>query len=186
MSARRIDFRGFFRALTIGPVERRLVIVSVLVGVVVWPVVYTLKELVHWLFHETLHMIEESPTPLVLFIPLLIGAAITALVAQKPRWMIPFGARDGNEEEELNAVAGDGIERTIALYGMSDTPLASDTMGMVEENPRLRRPTFRLALRKWVATLATLGTGGSGGLEGSAALIGESVGAGAFQMALLH
>jgi CIC family chloride channel protein len=182
MSARHLDLRGFLRALTIGPVERQLLIVSVVVGIMVWPIVYTLKELVHWLFHEILHMIEESPTPLVMFVPLLIGAVITAFVAQRPGWTIPFRAGDGKDVEELNAVAGDGIERTIALYAMSDTPLASDAIGMVEENPRLRRPTFRLAVRKWVATLATLGTGGSGGLEGSAALIGESVGAGTFQI----
>lgn len=182
MSAERLDLRGFFRALTIGPVERGLLIVSVVVGIVVWPVVYSLKELVHWLFHEVLHLIEESPTPLVLFVPLLVGAAITWLVAQRPPWTIPFNTGGSEEEEELNAVAGDGIERTIALYGMSDTPLASDAMGMEAENPRLRRPTFRLAARKWVATLATLGSGGSGGLEGSAALIGESVGAGTFQI----
>lgn len=182
MRAERLDVRGFFRALSIGPVERRLLIVSAVVGAAVWPVVYSLKELVHWLLHEVIHLVEESPTPFMVFVPLLLGAAITAVVANRRPTPIPYDTGDGDGVEWLNAVAGDGIERTIALYNMSDAPLARDAIGTVEENQRLRLPTFRLAAKKWIATLATLGTGGSGGLEGSAALIGESVGSGTFQI----
>ena len=76
MNAKLPTIKEFFRALSIGHVERRLMGLSLAVGVVVWPVVYALKELVHWLFHEVVVWIEHADTPFLLFIPLLIGAAL--------------------------------------------------------------------------------------------------------------
>ena len=37
--------------------ERRLVVQSFVIGVAVWAVVFGLKTAVHWLFHQTLHLI---------------------------------------------------------------------------------------------------------------------------------
>lgn len=174
------SIREFFRALSIGPVERRLMAMSVLVGIAVWPVVYALKELVHWLFHEVIVWVEHAPTQLVLFVPLLIGAALTAFFAQYRLFFVTYRVQD--EEKELNAIAGDGVERTIALYRTSEASPDGGTIGVVGEIPRLQFPTFVLAVRKFLATLATLGSGASGGLEGSAALIGESLGAGVYAL----
>jgi len=181
MESQRLTLAEFFRALTIGPVERRLIALSLVVGILVWPVVYALKELVHWLFHEILHWIEHVPTPLVVFIPLLIGAAITAAVTRYRPVFVKYQTEEG-EEEELNAIAGDGVERTIALYRSAEMSLERETIGQYGPNPRLQLPTFELTARKFFATLATLGGGASGGLEASAALIGESMGAGVYKL----
>ena len=180
MNAQLPTIREFFRAIAIGPVERRLMVLSIIVGVVVWPVVFALKELVHWLFHEVVVWVEHASTPLVLFIPLLIGAGLTALFAQFRPLFVTYQVDE--EEEELNAVAGDGVERTIALYRSSEMVLDRELIGVPGPNPRMQRPTFMLAVRKFLATLSTLGGGASGGLEGSAALIGESLGAGIFSL----
>lgn len=170
--------RDFFRALSIGRVERQLLALSFFVGIVVWPVVYALKQLVHLLFHELIVWIEHAPTQLLLFVPLLIGAALTAFFAQYRPLFVTY--RAGDQEQELNAVAGDGVERTIALYRSTEMNLERDAIGVAGPIPRLRFPTFVLAARKFLATVATLGGGASGGLEGSAALIGESLGTGIY------
>ena len=70
------------RGLRIGKEQRLLVGQAVVIGVVVWIAIFALKESVHWLFHEVLHWIEHAPTPLVLFVPLLIGALIVGAIAQ--------------------------------------------------------------------------------------------------------
>lgn len=180
MNSQLPTLREFFRALSIGRVERRLMVMSFVVGIVVWPVVYALKELVHLLFHEVIVWVEHGPTPFLLFVPLLIGAALTAFFAWYRPHFVTYRVED--DEEELNAVAGDGVERTIALYRSSEAVLERDAIGREGPIPRLRFPTFSLAARKFLATLSTLGGGASGGLEGSAALIGESVGAGIYSL----
>ncbi|UCG24724.1 MAG: chloride channel protein, partial [Chloroflexota bacterium] len=172
--------REFFRALSIGHVERRLLLMSFVVGIVVWPVVFALKELVHLIFHEVVVWLEHGSTQLLIFIPLLIGSAFTAFIAWYRPSFVTYQA--GDEEEELNAVAGDGVERTIALYRSSEAVLEREAIGHEGPIPRLRFPTFGLAARKFLATLTTLGGGASGGLEGSAALIGESMGAGVYSL----
>ena len=165
------------RGLRIGKEQRILAFQAIIVGVVVWIAVFALKESVHWLFHEVLHRIEHASTPLVLFIPLLIGALIVGVIAQYRAVVINYRDDEG-EVEPLNAVEGDGLERTIALYYSADPSvkkgLATDETGL---EARWQLPTFSMAVRKFVASLATLGSGGSGGLEASAALIGENMAA---------
>jgi CIC family chloride channel protein len=147
------------------------------IGIVVWFAIFALKESVHWLFHEVLHWVEHAPTPLVLFLPLSIGALIVGLIAQFRSEVISFRDEDG-EIEPLNAIEGDGIERAIALYFAADPSVrkgsATDPSGL---QARWKKSTFAMAARKFVATLITLGSGGSGGLEASSALIGENLGA---------
>jgi CIC family chloride channel protein len=165
------------RGLRIGKEQRLLAIQAIIIGVVVWIAVFALKESVHWLLHEVLHWIEHASTPLVLFIPLLIGALIVGAIAQFRASIINYRDDEG-EVEPLNAVEGDGLERTIALYYSADPSvkkgLATEQTGL---EARWQMPTFAMAVRKFVASLATLGSGGSGGLEASAALIGENLAA---------
>jgi len=170
-------FRQALRGLRIGKEQRILTVQSIIIGAVVWVAVFALKESVHWLFHEVLHWIEHASTPLVLFIPLLIGALIVGIIAQYRAVTINYRDDEG-EVEPLNAVEGDGLERTIALYYSADPyvkkGLATDQTGL---EARWQMPTFSMAVRKFVASLATLGSGGSGGLEASSALIGENLAA---------
>ncbi len=57
--------------------ERRLVVQVALIGLAVSLVVLALKEAVHWLFDAVLRLVETSPSPLLIFVPLLLGAAGT-------------------------------------------------------------------------------------------------------------
>lgn len=160
--------------------ERRLVVQSVIIGVVVWAIVYGLKTAVHELFHITLHWIEAAPTPLVLLIPLLMGALIVAAISQYRATTVHYRDGDGRIHE-LNDVEGDGLERAISLYYASEPTLEQALTGQEGVDVRWQMPTFSLAIRKFLATLVTLGSGGSGGLEASVTLIGESVSAGLFK-----
>ncbi|MCP4426236.1 MAG: hypothetical protein GY803_17230, partial [Chloroflexi bacterium] len=160
--------------------ERRLVVQSFIIGVVVWAVVFALKTAVHWAFHTTLHWIEHAPTPLVLLIPLLIGAALVAAISQYRAATIHYRDGDGRIHE-LNDVESDGLERAISLYYASEPTLEQALTGQEGVDVRWQLPTFSLAARKFLATLITLGSGGSGGLEASVALIGESMSAGLFK-----
>jgi CIC family chloride channel protein len=165
------------RGLRIGREQRILVFQAVIIGVVVWIAIFTLKESVHWLSHEVIHWIDHAATPLVLFVPLLIGALIVGAIAQFRASTINYRDDEG-EVEPLNAVEGDGLERTIALYYSADPSvkkgLATEQTGL---EARWQMPTFAMAVRKFVASLVTLGSGGSGGLEASSALIGENLAA---------
>ncbi len=159
--------------------ERRLVFQSVIVGVVVWAIVFGLKTAVHSIFHFNIHFLEESH-PALLFIPLLIGAAVVAAIAVHKKTIIHYRDEDGHLHE-LNAIEGDGLERAISLYYSSEPSLEQALMGEEGVDVRWKLPTFTLAVRKFFATLVTLGSGGSGGLEASVSLIGESVAAGLFK-----
>ncbi len=176
MSLRK-TFKQALRGLRIGKEQRILTFQAIIIGAVVWIAVFALKQSVHWLFHEVLHWIEHASTPLVLFIPLLIGALIVGAIAQFRASVINYRDDEG-EVEPLNAIEGDGLERTIALYYSADPfvkkGLATDQTGL---EARWQMPTFAMAARKFVASLATLGSGGSGGLEASSALIGENLAA---------
>ncbi|MCP4362805.1 MAG: hypothetical protein GY796_32775 [Chloroflexi bacterium] len=178
-------FLNFFRNLPnyFDEEERRLVVQSIIIGVVVWAVIYPLKEAVHWLFHTTLHYLEElghGPQQLLVLVPLLIGALIVAAVAWYRAAVIHY--RDGEGKlHELNDVEGDGLERAISLYYASEPAFEQVLQGQEGLDVRWQMPTFTLAIRKFVATLVTLGSGGSGGLEASVTLIGESVSAGLFK-----
>jgi len=100
------------RGLRIGKEPRLLAFQAIIVGAVVWIAVFLLKESVHWLFHEVLHWIEHASTPLVLFAPLLIGALLVGVIAQYRAVVINYRDDEG-EVEPLNAVEGDGLERTL-------------------------------------------------------------------------
>jgi len=158
--------------------ERRLVTTSIVIGIVVWALVYTLKTAVHWLFHENMHWVEHGPllfgsVPWLVFIPLLGGALIVAALVGYRSSTVHY--RDDNEHiHELLDIEGDGLERTIALYYASEPALEQTLLGKEGVDVRWELPTLSLALRKMAATLITLGSGGSGGLEASVVLIGES------------
>ena len=160
--------------------ERRIVVQSIVIGVVVWAVVYTLKELVHRLFHLTLHWLENGSSLLLVFVPLLIGALIVTIIAGHRAATIHYRDADGRIHE-LNDVEGDGLERAISLYYASEPTLEQALTGQEGVDVRWQMPTFSLAGRKFLATLVTLGSGGSGGLEASVTLIGESLAAGLFK-----
>ena len=156
-----------------GP-ERRLVVQVALIGLVVSLAVLALKEAVHWLFDAVLRLVEASPSPLLIFVPLLLGAVGTTLLALRRASVIRYHDKHGTIHE-LNDVEGDGLERAIALYFSSEPALERALLGREGVEARWELPTFRLAGRKWLATLLTLG---SGGLEASVALVGESMAAG--------
>ena len=160
--------------------ERRLVVQSFVIGVAVWAVVFGLKTAVHWLFHQTLHLLETGPSPLLTIPILLLGALIVAAIARTQATIIHYRDGDGHLHELLD-VEGDGLERAISLYYSSEPSLEQALQGREGLDARWEMPTFSLAARKFLATLATLGSGGSGGLEASVTLIGESVSAGLFK-----
>ena len=160
--------------------ERRLVFQSVVIGVVVWAVVFVLKQLVHWAFETTLHWLETAPTLFLVFVPLLIGALITAAITQYRAMLLHYRDAEGHIHELIDA-EGDGLERAISLYYTSEPTFEQAITGQEGVEVRWQLPTFTLAARKFLATLVTLGSGGSGGLEASVTLIGESLAAGLFK-----
>ena len=170
-----------FRGLRLGKEQRRLVLQSIVVGLAAWAVVFVLKELVHWMFQLVLQWIESAPTPAVLFLPLLVGAALVAIVAGVRPVSIDYTDEDG-QLKSLDAVEGDGLERAIALYHSSNPLRQEGGVGPEGLQARWHLPAILLAARKFAATLATLGSGGSGGLEASAALIGENLGAAYYRL----
>lgn len=176
------DFWGTLRTIAsyINEEERRLVIQSVVIGVFVWAFIFALKESVHWLFHTVIHWLEEGPSLLLVFVPLLIGAAIVAAISRYHAQTIHYRDSEG-QIHQLNDVEGDGLERAISLYYTSEPTLENALTGQEGVDVRWQLPTFSLALRKFAATLVTLGSGGSGGLEASVALIGESLSASLFK-----
>ncbi|MCA9967882.1 MAG: hypothetical protein KC423_26740, partial [Anaerolineales bacterium] len=95
--------------------ERRLVVQSFVIGVAVWAVVFGLKTAVHWLFHQTLHLLETGPSPLLTIPILLLGALIVAAIARTQATIIHYRDGDGHLHELLD-VEGDGLERAISLY----------------------------------------------------------------------
>jgi len=145
--------RSALRGLRIGKEQRQLAVQAVIIGGVVLVAVFALKESVHWLFHEVLHWIEHASTPLVLFIPLFIGALIVGAIAQYRSEVINFRDDEG-EIEPLNAIEGDGIERTIALYYSAD-PI--EKKGLVTEKSgleaRWQMPTIAMAASLWLRWL---------------------------------
>ena len=163
--------------------ERRLVIRSIVIGAAVWAIVYALKTAVHWLEHEVLHLLETQP--ILIAAPLLLlllggGALIVARLATHRAHVVHYRDGDGHLHQLID-VEGDGLERAISLYYASEPTFENALLGQEGVDVRWQLPTFSLAFRKFMATLATLGSGGSGGLEASVTLIGESVSAGLFK-----
>ncbi len=160
--------------------ERRLVVQSIIIGVAVWAVVFSLETAVEWAFETTLHFLENGPTLFLVFAPLLAGALIVAAITRFRAATIHY-RDDAGRIHELNDVEGDGLERAISLYYASEPTFEQALTGQEGVDARWQLPTFTLAARKFLATLVTLGSGGSGGLEASVTLIGESVSAGLFK-----
>ncbi len=158
------------------PHERRLVFQAVVVGVVVWAMVYPLKVAVHSGFSGLVTAFEGMPSIIFILLPLVIGAALVYAISNYHPTFVAYEDHDG--VHQLNAVEGDGLERAITLYFSSEPRLEEMHEGVAA---RWKLPTFSLAFRKMGATLATLCTGGSGGLEASVTLIGESIAAGIFK-----
>lgn len=158
--------------------EQRLAVQSIIIGVVVWAIVFSLKTAVQWLFEMVLFLLQNSPW--LLFLPLLSGALVVAWLARLRPSALYYRDKDGRVQE-LNDVEGDGLERAISLYYSSEPSFEQALTGQEGVDVRWELPTFTLAIRKFLATLATLGTGGSGGLTASATLIAESVSAGLFK-----
>ncbi|MBK7215986.1 MAG: hypothetical protein IPH95_02670 [Candidatus Promineofilum sp.] len=103
-----------------------------------------------------------------------------AFVTRGRTAMIAYYDQEGHVHELVD-VEGDGLERAIALYYASEPSFERALLGKEGVAVRWELPTLSLAGRKFAATWATLGSGGSGGLEGSVALIGESIAAAMFK-----
>ena len=164
--------KSSIRALRIDKEQLYLIGQSIAIGLIVWVSIFMLKELVHWSFQAVLRWIDSMATPFTLFIPLLLGAIILAVISKYWSETIKYTTSDG-EQRSINDTEGDGIERTILLYYASDP----EEVRRFDLSPRWKMPTIGLAVRKFIGTLATLGSGGSGGLEASSALIGENLAA---------
>ncbi len=179
------SFRKTTRPLTwlrdqVDAEERRLLFQAVVVGVVVWAFVATLKWAVHTGLAFTQGMLERTPHVAFVWVPLVLGAVGVAWVARFRRTTVHY--RDNNDKlHPLDAVEGDGLERAIALYFTSEPALDRALLGDQGLQARWRLPTFSLALRKMVASFLTLCSGGAGGLEASVTLVGESTAAGLFK-----
>lgn len=160
--------------------ERRLVTRSLIIGVVVWAVVFLVRTAVLASLDSLLAWIEAGPSLWLVLVPLLLGALGVAALSRYRYTLISYHDRQG-QLLELNDIEGDGLERAIPLYYASEPSLEQTLKGQEGVEVRWQMPTFTLALRKSLATVATIGTGGSGGLQASVTLIGESLAAGLFK-----
>lgn len=154
--------------------DSRLVVQSVVIGIVVWGPVYVLKIVIDATYTGMLHWLEGMPSSLFVLLPLSIGAMLVYFLTRFRGSYILYH-EDNGEVHRLSDVEGDGLERAIALYHTSEPSFERTLLGKEGLELRWELPTYMLALRKMGATWATLGSGGSGGLEGSVALIGESL-----------
>ena len=93
--------------------EQRLVLLSVIVGAVVWVFVSLLKLGVEALFAATMHWVDTMPSPIFVLAPIVLGGLITTAIALWRATYVYYRARDGHVHS-LNAVEGDGLEPTIA------------------------------------------------------------------------
>ena len=160
--------------------ERRLVFQAIVIGVVVWAIVFSLKTAVHEVFHLLTHWLEHGASPFLLFIPLAIGSAVVATIVRYRSVHLHYRDSSGHIHELLD-VEGDGLERAISLYFSSEPNFERTLLGQEGVEARWQLPTTWLVVRKWLATLVTLGSGGSGGLEASVTLIGEATAAALFK-----
>ena len=167
-----------FRRLTLhfDEQEQRLVVRSIVIGVVVWVFVVALRATVHWLFETVIHLVNASPSPLFIFLPLTAGALFVAWLAKKTASVVHYRDSQGQIHRLLD-IEGDGLERAIALYYSSEPTLEQALTGQEGVDVRWQLPTLSLAGRKFLASVATMGSGGSGGLEANVTLMGESLAA---------
>jgi CIC family chloride channel protein len=160
--------------------EQRLVVQSIIIGVVVGLVAIALKRSVHVTLESVMHWVENAPTVLVLFVPLVLGALVVTAVSLYRPAILYYRTKEGHIHS-LNDVEGDGLERAISLFYTSEPSFEQTLIGQDGVEARWELPTLSLAIRKIIATFVTLGSGGSGGLEGSVTLIGESLAAAMFK-----
>ncbi|MCB0116147.1 MAG: chloride channel protein, partial [Caldilineaceae bacterium] len=178
-SLHRLSFHQIFSAY-FDASERRLVARSIVIGALVWLVVIALKISVTWTFETVAAWVDAGPSPWLIGVPLAIGALIMTFFSGFRTSTVHFRESNGHLHP-LRDVEGDGLERAIALYYSSEPALEQALLGEEGVAVRWQLPTFSLAFRKFLATLATLGSGASGGLEASVGLIGESLAAGLFK-----
>lgn len=178
-SLRRLSFHSIFSAY-FDATERRLVARSIVIGALVWLIVVCLKVAVTWSFETVVAWVEAGPSPWLIVVPLTVGALIMTFFSSFRTSTVHYRESNGHIHR-LRDVEGDGLERAIALYYSSEPALEQALLGREGVDVRWQLPTFSLAIRKFLATLATLGSGASGGLEASVSLIGESIAAGLFK-----
>lgn len=138
----------------------RMVLLSGVLAAFVWAAITALRWLVHHAFEELMHLVEHGHGwvgPAVLLGVLGVVGSLRGVLIRRPGWA---------------DASGDGMDLALDNYHSTYADVADDPQ------PRYARPTFGLALRKFVATLLTLGGGGSGGLEAPSVLISESLAAG--------
>ncbi|UCD99246.1 MAG: chloride channel protein [Chloroflexota bacterium] len=164
--------KSSIRAFQIDKEQLYLIGESISIGLIVWVAIFLLKELVHWSFQGVLRWIDSMVSPFFLFVPLLSGAMILAVISKYWSDTVKYTTSDG-EQRTINDTEGDGIERAILFFYASDP----EEIKRFDLSPRWKMPTIGLAIRKFIGTVATLGSGGSGGLEASSALIGENLAA---------
>lgn len=169
------EFPGRLRAI-LDQDSSRLALQSVVVGAVVWLPVFILKLAVEETFQAVMQWVDGANSALWVMLPLLVGAAMVAALVMYRGSRILYHDEDGRVHS-LSDIEGDGLERAIALYYTSEPSFERALLGKEGLEARWELPTYALALRKMAATWATLGSGGSGGLEGSVALVGESLAA---------
>ncbi|MEZ4643003.1 MAG: hypothetical protein R3E31_09780 [Chloroflexota bacterium] len=75
--------------------EQRLVLQSIVIGIAVWAIVFLLKQVVHSVFHATLHWVEAAPTPLVVFAPCSLAHSWSPLSASTRRQSSIIGIKTG-------------------------------------------------------------------------------------------
>jgi phosphate/sulfate permease len=117
-------FSAYFNAA-----ERRLIVRSVIIGVLVWAVVFALKAAVNWSFYGIVQWVEAGPSLWLMLAPLAAGALAMAFFSHYHTSTVQYRDNEGNIQR-LRDVDGDGLERAIALFYTSEPAL----------NPKVDRP----------------------------------------------
>ncbi len=164
--------------------ERRLLLQSVIVGVVAWAFAAALQWSVHAGVELVGSVFNRASNVAFVLIPLVAGAVVVSLIVRFQHTVLHY-RDDHGKLHPLEGVEGDGLERAIALYFTSEPSPERKLLGEQGVEARWRLPTFSLALRKMVASWVTLVSGGAGGLEASVTLVGESTAAGMFKPRLM-
>ncbi len=113
------------------------------IGVVVWAVVFALREAVHITFHAVVYWVEHAPSLLLVFIPLLLGALAIAAIVHYGHCAQMHYRDDAGHVHELIDVEGDGLERAIAPRLLL-TARSSSYWVRIPRLPNWKRPCERL------------------------------------------
>ena len=109
--------------------DSRLIIQSVIIGIVVWGPVYLLKLAIAYTYPIVLNWVGRMPSIWFILVPLWLGAIIVFLVAHYRGSKILYHDSDG-EVHTLIDVEGDGLERAIALYHTSEPSFERTILGL--------------------------------------------------------